>query len=211
MQPGAVGKRPWPFDSKPAGPRVANRAGRFAANRPGPRRGKWPGAAGRVQRLFNANSTQLQRSCVQKRQTCSAGNRPVRVKARSPVARMAERREIEDLKPIDKAIEGWGASHRAVTKVNAVVASKNCLHPRPSPRSLGEGSMARRQPGRRDETLGRGGKRQHGDKDTSSNWRSPPSPEEKSAEKGRPYNRRPREIGPRLKGDGWVRSSEEAG
>jgi len=37
---------------------------------------------------------------------------------------MAERREIEDLKPIDKAIEGWGASHRAVTKVNAEMASK---------------------------------------------------------------------------------------
>jgi hypothetical protein len=37
---------------------------------------------------------------------------------------MAERREIEDLKPIDQAIEGWGASHRAVMKVNAAVAPK---------------------------------------------------------------------------------------
>ena len=49
-----------------------------------------------------------QRSCVQTRQTCSAGNRPARVKARSPVARMAERREIKELKPIDEAINQDG-------------------------------------------------------------------------------------------------------
>lgn len=44
------------------------------------------------------------RLCVQQRLACSAGDKPARVKARSPVARMAERREIKDLKPIGEAI-----------------------------------------------------------------------------------------------------------
>ena len=48
------------------------------------------------------------RLCVQPRLACSAGDKPARVKARSPVARMAERREIKDLKPIDKAINKDG-------------------------------------------------------------------------------------------------------
>src|ERR1700716_2945296 len=39
-----------------------------------------------------------------------------------------------------------------------------------------------------------GWKRQHGDKDMLSNWRSPPRPGAKSSEQGRPYNRRTREI-----------------
>jgi len=37
---------------------------------------------------------------------------------------MAGRREIEDLKPIVETVLGTGASHRAVTKVNAQVAPK---------------------------------------------------------------------------------------
>src|SRR5260370_29673444 len=36
-----------------------------------------------------------------------------------------------------------------------------------------------------------GWKRQHGDKDMQSNWRSPPRPGAKSSEQGRPYNRSP--------------------
>src|SRR5271165_5606141 len=55
-----------------------------------------------------------------------------------------------------------------------------------------------------------GWKRQHGDKDMPSNWRSPPRPGEKSPEQGRPYNRQNREVGRRREGGGWVRSSEEA-
>src|ERR1700678_3330858 len=55
-----------------------------------------------------------------------------------------------------------------------------------------------------------GWKRQHGDKDMLSNWRSPPRPGEKSPEQGRPYNRRNREVGRRREGGGWVRSSNEA-
>src|ERR1700739_190048 len=55
-----------------------------------------------------------------------------------------------------------------------------------------------------------GVKRQHGGKDTPSNWRSPPRPGEKSPEQGRSYNRRNREIDRRREGDGWVRMSGEA-
>src|SRR6267378_3500574 len=55
-----------------------------------------------------------------------------------------------------------------------------------------------------------GWKRQHGDKDMLSNWRSPPRPGAKSSEQGRPYNRRNREVGRRREGGGWVRSSDEA-
>jgi hypothetical protein len=55
-----------------------------------------------------------------------------------------------------------------------------------------------------------GWERRHGDKDTSSNWRSPPRPTAKATESGPPYNQR-WEVGGRREGDGWVRSSEEAG
>ena len=55
-----------------------------------------------------------------------------------------------------------------------------------------------------------GWKRQHGDKDMLSNWRSPPRPSEKSVEQGRSYNRLNREVGRRREGGGRVRSSDEA-
>src|SRR6266850_7537217 len=48
-----------------------------------------------------------------------------------------------------------------------------------------------------------GWKRQQGDKDMLSNWRSPPRPGAKSSEQGRPYNRRNREVGRRREGGGW--------
>jgi len=43
-------------------------------------------------------------SCVQRRQTCSAGVSPVGARARSLEAWMAGRRETDALKPIDTAI-----------------------------------------------------------------------------------------------------------
>ena len=45
-------------------------------------------------------------------------------KSQSLVARMAGRRETESLKPIDKAIFGMAASHRAVAQANTDVAPK---------------------------------------------------------------------------------------
>ena len=50
-----------------------------------------------------------------------------------------------------------------------------------------------------------------GGKDTPSNWRSPPRPDRKRRKLGRPYNRQHREVGRRREGDGWARSSGEAG
>ena len=51
--------------------------------------------------------------CVQQRLACSVGDNPTRVRIRSPVAWMAGERETHPLKPIDKAIVGMAASHRA--------------------------------------------------------------------------------------------------
>ncbi len=62
------------------------------------------------------------RLCVQRRLACSAGVRPAKVKVRSLVARMAGRRETENLKPIDNVIFGMMASVQAVAQANAEVA-----------------------------------------------------------------------------------------
>ena len=51
-------------------------------------------------------------------------NKPTEAKVRSLVAWIARRKETESLKPIDRMILGMAASHWAVTKVNADVASK---------------------------------------------------------------------------------------
>jgi hypothetical protein len=64
------------------------------------------------------------RLCVQRRLACSAGDKPAEAKVRSLVAWIARRKETESLKPIDLIIQGMTASHWAVTKVNAEVASK---------------------------------------------------------------------------------------
>jgi hypothetical protein len=86
----------------------------------------------------------LDPTCVQRRLACSAGDSPVRVRARDPVAWMAGRRETDDLKPIDKAIFGMAASHRAVTEVNADLASKDLKPRRSNPQLAGEDSMGHR-------------------------------------------------------------------
>jgi hypothetical protein len=64
------------------------------------------------------------RLCVQRRLACSVGDKPTEAKVRSLVAWIAGRKETEFLKPIDGIIHGVMASHWAVTKVNADVASK---------------------------------------------------------------------------------------
>jgi hypothetical protein len=76
------------------------------------------------------------RECVQLRLVCSAGGRPAGAKVRRPVVWIAGWREIKILKPIDKVSLGETTSCRAVTKVNAYVASKS-LDPRAEPASEG--------------------------------------------------------------------------
>src|SRR6266568_3804023 len=64
------------------------------------------------------------RLCVQRRLACSAGDKPAGAKVRRPVVWIAGWRATKTLKPIDKVSLGEITSHRAVTKVNAQVASK---------------------------------------------------------------------------------------
>jgi hypothetical protein len=66
----------------------------------------------------------LDQLCVQRRLACSAGDKPAGAKVRSPVVWIAGWRETKTLKPIDKVSLGEITSHRAVTRVNAQVASK---------------------------------------------------------------------------------------
>ena len=62
--------------------------------------------------------------CVQQRLACSAGVSPAGAKVRGPVVWIAGWRETKILKLIDKVFLGEIASRRAVTTVNANVASK---------------------------------------------------------------------------------------
>ena len=62
------------------------------------------------------------RSC--RRLACSAGERPAGARVRSPVVWIAGWRETKTLKPIDNVSLGETTGHRAVTTVNAKVASK---------------------------------------------------------------------------------------
>jgi hypothetical protein len=71
-------------------------------------------------------------SCVQRRLARSAGGRPARATARRPVAWIAGRRAIKELKPLDNPIERMGASHRAAAQANADVAPK-CAAPKAQP------------------------------------------------------------------------------
>ena len=86
------------------------------------------------------------RLCVQQRLTRSAGESPAKVKARSLVARMAGRRETNDLKPIDNVIiRRMTASHRAAAQANAEVAPKVRSPGGRACNREGEGSRVRRK------------------------------------------------------------------
>jgi hypothetical protein len=81
---------------------------------------------------------------VQRRLACSAGDKPAGVKVRNPVAWIAGWRETKTLKPIDNAFLGKVASHRAVMKMNAEVASKVKRSEGRARNREGEGSMTSR-------------------------------------------------------------------
>ena len=105
---------------------------------------------------------------------------------------------------------GWRASHRAATCVNAG----------PPPKNLSFGGRAHNHRAkaawgvavwltRRLTPTGR--ERRHDDEGTTRNWRNPPRPTAKAAAAGQPYNQSPWEVGGRREGGGWARSSDEAG
>ena len=150
------------------------------------------------------------RLCVQERLMCSAGGRPAGVRIGSPVAGRAGRRETDGPEaprrphPRDGCESpGRNASEREVAPKVSSPGGRA-----PNRRAKAAGTAAARLT-RRDPPAG--WERRHGDKGTSSNWRSPPRPAAKAAEPGRPYNRHHREVGRRREGGGGARSSVEAG
>ena len=73
-------------------------------------------------------------SASRKKLVCSAGDKPAGAKVRCPVVWIAGWRETKILKPIDRVSLGETTSHRAVTTVNANVASKGQIRgPSPLP------------------------------------------------------------------------------
>lgn len=150
------------------------------------------------------------RLCVQQRLARSVGQKPTEVRVRSLVAWIAGRKETEFLKPIDDVIRGMAASHWAVTKVNAKVASKVSSPRRPSPQLWGEGSMDRR-------SLTEAA-RHSGGVGATARWQGrakqlekPSSSRREIGGAGKPYNWSTQEIGGRREGVGGAHSSEEAG
>ena len=65
-----------------------------------------------------------------------SGSQSCRGRSQNPVVWIAEERETELSKPIDKASLGEVTSHRAVTKVNALWPRK-CVFPRAEPSTQG--------------------------------------------------------------------------
>jgi hypothetical protein len=102
-------------------------------------------------------------------------------KSQSPVARRAGGRETNLLKPLDSLICGMGASLQAVAQANAQVAPK-VIAPEAEPATVKVKAVWAVADWLTRRTTPAGWERQHGDKDTLSNWRSPPRPAAKSAE-----------------------------
>ncbi len=148
------------------------------------------------------------RLCVQRRLVCSVGDKPTEAKVRSLVAWIAGRKETESLKPIDGIILGVMASHWAVTKVNADVASK-VMAPEAEP-----ATVRRRQHGLSQLTEAA---IHSGGVEATARWQGrakqlekPSSPRREIGGAGKPYNRSTREIGGRREGLGGAHSSDEA-
>ena len=102
-------------------------------------------------------------------------------KSQSPVARRAGGRETNLLKPLDSLIRGMGASLQAVAQANAQVAPK-VIAPEAEPATVKAKAAWAVADWLTRRTTPAGWERQHGDKDTLSNWRDPPRPAAKSAE-----------------------------
>ena len=102
-------------------------------------------------------------------------------KSQSPVARSAGGRETNLLKPLDSLICGMGVSLQAVAQANAQVAPQ-VIAPEAEPATGKAKAAWAVADWLRRRTTPAGWERQHGDKDTLSNWRDPPRPAAKSAE-----------------------------
>jgi hypothetical protein len=151
------------------------------------------------------------RLCVQERLVCSAGVSPAGVTIGSPVAGRAGRRETDGPeaprrpRPRDECeLSGRNASEREVAPKVSSPGSR-------ARNREGEGRTTRRKP--MDAAGCSGGVVSDGTtarthRATGEALLVPPRNRRKL---GRPYNRQHREGGRRREGDGWARSSAEAG
>ena len=138
-----------------------------------------------------------------------SGDKSHRGRSQSPVAWIAGRRATKFLKPIDDIILGVMASRRAVTKVNAEVASK-VSNPRGRARNCRvEGSMERRNL--------TDAARHSGGVEATARWQGhakqlekPDRPRREIGGARKPYNWSTQEIGGRREGGGGARKSDEA-
>jgi hypothetical protein len=115
------------------------------------------------------------------------GDKPTEAKVRSLVAWIAERRETESPKPIDEAIFRMASKSSGRNESERRTSLERPKPQRPSSLSEGEGSMDRRK--LTDVAVHSGGvkatARWQGcpKQDAISNWRDPPRPDVKAAEK----------------------------
>jgi hypothetical protein len=148
-------------------------------------------------------------SVSRKKLVCSVGDRPTKVKVRDRVAWIAERREIEFLMPIDKAIFRMVSKSSGRNESECRLGLERPKLQRPSSLPEGEGSMGRRK--LTDATVHTGGVK------ATARWEGhtkqlerPSSSRRESGGARKPYNRRHRESGGRREGVGGVNSSDEA-
>jgi hypothetical protein len=85
------------------------------------------------------------RQCVQERLECPVGDRPTEAKVRSLVARIAEKRKTESLKPIDKAIYRMVSKPSGRNESERRSSLEKPKPQRPSTLPECEGSMDRRR------------------------------------------------------------------
>ncbi len=115
------------------------------------------------------------------------GDKPTEAKVRSLVAWIAERRETESLKPIDKAIFRMASKSSGRNESERRTSLERSKPQRPSSFPEGEGSMDRRR--LTDVAVHSGGVKARArwqgraKQDTIINWRDPPRPDAKAAEK----------------------------
>ncbi len=115
------------------------------------------------------------------------GDKPTEAKVRSLVAWIAERTETESLKPIDKAIFRMASKSSGRNESERRTSLERSKPQRPSSFPEGEGSMDRRR--LTDVAVHSGGVKARArwqgraKQDTIINWRDPPRPDAKAAEK----------------------------
>ena len=115
------------------------------------------------------------------------GDKPTEAKVRSLVAWIAERRETESLKPIDKAIFRMASKSSGRNESERRTSLERSKPQRPSSFPESEGSMDCRR--LTDVAVHSGGVKAtarwqgRAKQDTISNWRDPPRPDAKAAEK----------------------------